>query len=492
MSESVHELLAQLRAEWNHDAFLIEVRLLHRKCKELAHQQAATARRLKQPCDVTPEKLVALYKRQRGRCAISGVPMTWKPGLRHPTSINLDHIEDIRRDESLDAVSRGEPAVGGQAGMMTNIRFVCQAMHYIRNKLEDVTPDFGDLRGRLAVQLELGPPCNNDIDIDSVVCFSSSHEDVERAIDDITCSGKRRLSAKSVCQRLTMASISHSYHHVLRYLQNLYGCDAKSVEQRERVAIAARMFHENQQFLDLIGWVGRRNRTWFSVVDPDYLKALVRHGYDSIGADARQEDLCIAFQVVTGKLPPSTQSQLCRSSQCVRQKLSHWSRPTPATRAKVLDIIKSAGRGGIAKQELASLICSGDSLASLPNSNAYVAMVSAVVMQIADELNQRRLIDITEGVCVARLLLVDAAKYCGLTKNTLGKYHKTQIGPVCELATAGNGRMLSFAFCELDRWLACRPNRRDASCVLGNKASSGLPEFVASGLLFDSECGFGE
>jgi len=474
--------IEEIRAEWNTDAFVIDPRLLVRKCRELANQQINLARRLKQPFDITAEKLVALYKKQRGRCAISGCPLTYSPGDRDPTSINLDHIVDIQRGKSLDAVAAGGSSVGGNAGMMDNIRFVCQSMHYIRDKLEEVSPDFGDLRARLAVAFELGPPCNDSINVDQVESFITTNDDVERAIAKMTDGGKVRITAKQITQRLVVAGMQFSYAHVLRCIRKVYGCEPKSIAQRDRVEIAATMLCENPGLITLI----RSSRNWFVRIDQQYHSRLDSLQFEEVKRDARADDLCIAYQLVTGKLAPSLQRQSSKSSGYVANKLKHWSRPTPMNRMKVFDVISRTGADGICVDRVGDLILSDDSLAAVSANNAYADALRGSVLEIIDELTARRWIDVIDGNCVSRLKLHEAAQFTGHTANTLRKYCKIGMGPSFEMASFGTSRQLSFSYVALESWM---DSRKEVSRVCrGNdpkRAHVGTASGCKSLVLFD-------
>lgn len=452
MQQSNESTLNDIRCSWNIDAFVIDPRLLFRKCKELANQQKALAKRLKQPCDVTAERLVALYKKQRGRCAISGVPLTYSPGEREQTSINLDHIKNIERGRSLDSVAAGGASVGGNAGMMDNLRFVCQAMHYIRDRLEQVSPEFGDLRARLAVWFELGSPCNQSVSIDDAKSFATSSEDVERAIDAMTDRGRQRITVRQITQRLTATGLQFSYAHVLRYVRNLYGCEPKSMEQRQRVAAACSMLYETPSMVDTM----KTNKRWFSRLDANYLALLSSVGIEAPKKDARAEDLCVAYEVVTGKVVPSITKQSSNASECVKRKLKFWARPTAMTRMKVFCQISATGKAGIEIATIEAAVISSDELARVVGGNAYANELRSSIGEIIEDLVYRRWIDVNGGVCIARLRLHEAAEYCGHTPETLRKYHKVGIGPKCDLARFGHGRQLSFSYVDLDEWMMSR------------------------------------
>lgn len=69
---------------------------------------------------LTHEDLIALWESQDGRCAITGVPMTWKVGQgRLPTAVSVDRVDGER---------------GYEPG---NIRLVCNAVNIMRGQFSD-------------------------------------------------------------------------------------------------------------------------------------------------------------------------------------------------------------------------------------------------------------------------------------------------------------------------------------------------------------------
>jgi hypothetical protein len=67
----------------------------------------------------TTDDLMALFKRQEGRCALSGITMTWNKGGILPTSISIDRI-DLERGYAPD-----------------NIRLLCFSVNAFRGRMND-------------------------------------------------------------------------------------------------------------------------------------------------------------------------------------------------------------------------------------------------------------------------------------------------------------------------------------------------------------------
>lgn len=74
---------------------------------------------------ITVDQAIALFQRQEGKCALSGVQMTWAPGAGRPvaTSVSMDRINQ-------------------SAGYtVDNVRFVCHAANCFRGSMTDEEMD---------------------------------------------------------------------------------------------------------------------------------------------------------------------------------------------------------------------------------------------------------------------------------------------------------------------------------------------------------------
>lgn len=70
---------------------------------------------------VTHNELMALFAAQGGKCAVTGITMTWMAGKATPTSISIDRIDN---------------ALGYTRG---NVRLVCYQVNLMRNRWDDDT-----------------------------------------------------------------------------------------------------------------------------------------------------------------------------------------------------------------------------------------------------------------------------------------------------------------------------------------------------------------
>jgi hypothetical protein len=84
------------------------------------------ATRRKEKIGITPEDLIALYKKQHGLCALTSMPMTWANDGEHSNSAE-------RRGTSI-SVDRIDPSIGYTK---ENIRLVCERANKVKGNMDD-------------------------------------------------------------------------------------------------------------------------------------------------------------------------------------------------------------------------------------------------------------------------------------------------------------------------------------------------------------------
>ena len=84
-----------------------------------ASYKQAECRRRKLPCDVTFASLLALYRAQDGKCALSGRPLQWGQAGQQRDTLSIDRIE------------------AGQGYVAGNIRLVTYQVNMARGQFSD-------------------------------------------------------------------------------------------------------------------------------------------------------------------------------------------------------------------------------------------------------------------------------------------------------------------------------------------------------------------
>ncbi len=77
------------------------------------------ARKRTSDVTLTADDLVAIWREQQGKCALTGIAMTWSKGKILPASLSVDRIDQ---------------SVGYVAG---NVRLVCYAVNCFRGRMSD-------------------------------------------------------------------------------------------------------------------------------------------------------------------------------------------------------------------------------------------------------------------------------------------------------------------------------------------------------------------
>jgi hypothetical protein len=85
----------------------------------------------RRPCTVTVDDVMEIFIQQDGRCALSGVKMTWSQGKTLPTSISLDRI-DSNKDYHKDNVRLVCVCVNAFKHTMTDDEMLKFAMNIVR------------------------------------------------------------------------------------------------------------------------------------------------------------------------------------------------------------------------------------------------------------------------------------------------------------------------------------------------------------------------
>jgi hypothetical protein len=129
--EKIMEQHKDYRSRNKETVFLTQQRYRQNNKDKIAKWHAATPRgalnknlklalsRRETQNPATVDELMALFKAQDGKCAVSGVTMTWFTGGTKPTSISLDRI-DVKDGYSI-----------------SNIRLVCYQVNCFRNRWSD-------------------------------------------------------------------------------------------------------------------------------------------------------------------------------------------------------------------------------------------------------------------------------------------------------------------------------------------------------------------
>jgi hypothetical protein len=181
------------------DSFLIDEERLEKLCVSVARQNNELARRVGQDERIRPSELMDLYYAQRGRCAISGVPLEYHEGMKHHRRIQLDHIVEKRARAAIDGVINGRsPYQFGKIACITNVQWVCRFANMIKEYVRSAGVDYEQcLSAMLAQSRERFPIRSAAVFLGS----SGAREFREQQIKKILADNPH-VSAAAVCNAL--------------------------------------------------------------------------------------------------------------------------------------------------------------------------------------------------------------------------------------------------------------------------------------------------
>lgn len=425
------------------DAFAIKPDALVMLCRTMASRQQREASLFCQPCDCTAESLFMLYHKQRGRCQVTGLPMTYSSGSKSPYNIEIDHRVKVIRHTSMRLVAEGGQTKGGMAGMMENIQLVTRIGHFIRHRFDDSGADYMLVSSHMHGVCLWGPPNN-----DNVTAVPESESDTREAI------------AKCISDYLSGCKFPPFTKQIVDFVKQLFPCatdnsirsiaasvgyNSRSSNARARVAAACEFLKQNDYYMRSVGL-----KRIPEEAKEGLLTKLASLGCPQVSAATVKGDMTVAYELITGEKVISSYS--LGGLSWIRKKLSTWSKSTPSTRSKVMSFVKRGEWGWIPIESVIDCVISSDQVALCDDSGVYVEQARAGLRSIVNDMHFRRMIDISGDRLRPRMLADDAARECGLSKNYLKKLHKIGIGPPCEVSSWGAGRVLSFSPEEVVSW----------------------------------------
>jgi hypothetical protein len=402
-------------------------------------------------------------------------------GKRGPYSIELDHITPIDRNASIRAVIAGQASCAGAAAMIGNLRFVCRMAHLFIHSSENLPINKQEFGARLVVLSSLGSPCNQGVDVDNAQDVHMSPDELAEVIGKFIKSFDRTPLPSEIFEHVNGLPRATTKAHVYEAMKRC-GYEPRFAYQKARVAVAIAVLRGDSL---LIKAIQRNGAGEYGIVRSEIVKALTVAGYPVPSNQQLREDIFVAYEAATGLKYPRVWSG--NRAAFAKKKLSIWTKNTPAARSRVYRLCRQHGSCGIDIECLVQSVLATDPMAQGESAN-YAESAKESLVEIINEMRQRRMVDIDQsGKVRARLTGQDAAVYCGYTPMTLMKFHKTGIGPSCDYALFGSGRVLSFSFKELDEWLEDRAPRRRVRSPSELAGLSHVARCVDSGIFAATE-----
>jgi hypothetical protein len=406
-----------MESEWNTDSFQFDIVTLHRRCASTASRLQTEAKILGEECDVTAERLENLYRAQRGRCAILGEPLTPGKGrgssLDDPWVMELDHIKEVRYLASRSSKGR----LGGHVGLMSNVRWVSRIGHAYRHFAERKGVSLDDVALMVRRVLEHGAPWNGSVDVmGSGGATDCRQQKLEEVFSQFRLGGEFFPCTKRLTEEALSRGIYACENDFVRLFRRL-GVDPRKLQVENRKVALRRFFVERPDVLLGID-SGTQSATDVHSEFSAYLQSLGLT--PTSDTSFRQYDL-YPFLRETGRVAG------VRSP-----KLRHWAvKDTCTWRTRIRDVLKDSGDVGASAQSVCDVVLRDGRVAGVCAEDVRKVLESMVARRMADVR--------ADGMYVARLTVYEAAVLCGLTVNTMRKYHKHGKGPSAEIGQAAKG-----------------------------------------------------
>lgn len=218
-------------------AFLIDEHRLEKLCVSIARQNNELARKLGQVERLSPSELMDLYYAQKGRCALSGLPLEFHDSMKHYRRIQLDHIIEKRAREAEKRVAAGESGYQfGKVACITNVQWVCRFANMIKEYVRSSGADYTCCVNGLSEQCKAGFPLRNNAAFLGNSGKRAFREDlIRRSLAD-----NPNVSAPYVVELLAGTIGESSYQTVVRHMREL-GWQAKT--DRSRLELQREAIH---------------------------------------------------------------------------------------------------------------------------------------------------------------------------------------------------------------------------------------------------------
>lgn len=415
-----------MESEWNTDSFQIDVVTLHKRCVATAGRLRIEATTLGEECDITSERLVNLYVAQRGRCAILGAPLMAGAGrgsvLDDPWAMELDHINPVYHSKS----RRIGKHCGGAVALIGNVRWVSRIGHSYRHFSEKKGVSLGEVASMICRVHEHGSPWNDSVDVMEMAGGADSREQkIEEIFNQSLSGGEFFPGTKRLTEKALSSGVYASENDFVALFRRL-GIDPRKLEAENRSQALRRFLSDRADLLE--GLVsGTHAATFVHAAFSEYLKSL---GIKATSAHAfRRYELSTVLTEIGANVPVVRRS--------VKDACS-W-------RTRIREVMKEIGSCGASALSITDALSRGGMVPGVFVDDVHKVLDSMVARRMADRRD--------DGGYVARMTVHEAAVMCGLTVNTMRKYHKHGRGPVAEIGQTGKGVVcLTYSMESISTW----------------------------------------
>jgi hypothetical protein len=378
-------------------------------CQRLARRLNAEAKQAGQEQRITASDLEDLYYKQRGRCAICGVPVEDHGGLFRPKAIQLDHIENVNRRSTFAARADGRESAGAPMADISNVQWVCRLCNNVKQMLVASNRQWDEYISECHRQSLAGFPLRTNAD----VCGSRASKRGKRLAwmrEQFDKHG-HSLSSHNVARHFAGTELEVNYATHIKELKEMGWCGQRhAAELRRQIASnlsEAACLAENIA----IGSAAKKTlKEWHAEMNA---LAYQQHGLPPIGSQGWRvivDELSLFFPV-SGARGSRAELRMASASE----------------RSWILSELSAAGDSGMTAEELSARTCS-DTFVEELKANAIKSLVASGRI----ERHCERL--------YYGLTRTEAAEVVGVSRNRLKKWAVLGVGPrFMKIATNSKG-----------------------------------------------------
>jgi hypothetical protein len=418
------DVISEAIERWKKAGPLISPRQIRVWARGVTSRNIQLATLLRQPVDMTAEKLVAQYYRMRGLCAETGIPMLHS-SENTTLAIELDHIKQVDRRKSLEAAfAGGTQNVGaGLAASMHNVRLVCRIAHRMRHQAEIQGVDFSALCSMWSRVAVGGCAIDPSVEVN----HQSSglvQSKAEALIDGLLCDSERFWSLDTICSMLQENHLPLSYEEVRKLMIKKVGMSLNTYRANFRASVIRSLITSDASLsleLTTKGLTGK-------IVDA------INGRFVNAGMSPVTKMALKPYLKKLGIASPSTVTQTgkCRKKAAVNS----------SCRSSLWAFAKSTGIEGFSAIDVRQKFPSWDE-----------ALVSVA---ISDAI-ERKLIEDKRGMLFGRFNRSEAARILHLSPQVLKKYAVMGKAPPHLLGRPGVGVEATYSLDDLLDWRRLHP-----------------------------------
>lgn len=347
--------------------------------------------------------------------------------MSDPWAMELDHINEVRHSKSRLVGKH----CGGAVGAMANVRWVSRIGHAYRHFSDNKAVALVDVASMICRVHEHGSPWNDSVDVMGIAgSVDSRQQKIEEIFNQCRVGNEFFPGTKRLAEEALSRGVYACENDFVKLFRRL-GIDPRKLEGENRARALLQFLSDRADLLH--GLVaGTHSVTLVHAEFSEHLKSL------GITPTSMMTFRRYELHSVFRKLGVSVTVGGTRSRSRAVKDSCTW-------RARIRDVMNEIGSCGASTSSIADVLSRGGRVPGVFVDDVQKVLDSMVARRMADARD--------DGTYVARLSVYEAAVLCGLTVNTLRKYHKHGRGPVAEIGQTMKGHAcLTYSVGSISIW----------------------------------------